>query len=71
MGLFKFLKSLLEDRPEPRSITDEGDKPRQEPDQQHDVEDLVMLETARRSISSSDEYDDPDDDGLDDDDLWF
>ncbi|MCP4200248.1 MAG: hypothetical protein GY762_24150 [Proteobacteria bacterium] len=71
MGLFKFLKSLLEDQPDLKTTQDEETKAGQEYDHQHDVEDLVMLEYARRSMGSSDEYDDTDDDDLDDDDLWF
>jgi hypothetical protein len=71
MGLFTFLKSLLADQPDRRIAQDDDKKASQENDQQHDVEDLVMLEYARRSVGSSDEYNDTDDDDLDDDDLWF
>ena len=70
MGLLNFLKSLLEDQPDPQPIKDDDRKTGPENDQQHDVEDLVLLECARRGVSSPDEYDDAD--NLDDDDdLWF
>ncbi len=68
MGLFKFLKSLLEDQPGLPNAQDEVNKAGHANDQQHDVEDLVMLETARREMGSSDEYEDDDD--LDDDFLF-
>jgi hypothetical protein len=74
MGLLKFFKSLLESPSEQPTTSDADRKTGPENDQRHDVEDLVLLEYARRSVSSPDEYNDADnldDDDLDDDDLWF